>query len=144
MKYYTISEERLSQLLKKELELEALEAGGVDNWSWYDEAFISYLDREYYIEDVDQEYEQLTLEVLLKEFGESGLEINTLKIQEGDTICFTVDPDIIDITDATNYSKAVTKAFPTNNFLFRIKGIDMDYILPNVKVEKDIIGLTED
>lgn len=36
-KYYKISETRLKELLKAELELDQLEAGGVDNWPWYGE-----------------------------------------------------------------------------------------------------------
>lgn len=36
-KYYKISETRLEELLKAELELDQLNAGGVDNWTWYGE-----------------------------------------------------------------------------------------------------------
>lgn len=33
-----IDKHRLRELLESELKLEMLEAGGVDNWGWYDEA----------------------------------------------------------------------------------------------------------
>lgn len=33
-----ISEERYSELLDSEKKLNALEAGGVDNWEWYSES----------------------------------------------------------------------------------------------------------
>ena len=35
MNYYKISEEDLLELLTNDLTLGHLEAGGVDNWSWY-------------------------------------------------------------------------------------------------------------
>lgn len=35
LKQYLISESRLRDLLHSEAKLNALEAGGVDNWSWY-------------------------------------------------------------------------------------------------------------
>ncbi len=34
----TINKERLEDLLRTERKLEALEAGGVDNWEWYSES----------------------------------------------------------------------------------------------------------
>lgn len=37
-----ISKERLEDLLDSEAKLQALEAGGVDNWEWYDESLESY------------------------------------------------------------------------------------------------------
>lgn len=33
-----VEESRLAELLRKEWKLQALEAGGVDNWEWYDES----------------------------------------------------------------------------------------------------------
>lgn len=36
-KNYIVSEERLRELLSAELQLQMLEAGGVDNWEWYGE-----------------------------------------------------------------------------------------------------------
>lgn len=38
-KYYKISESELIELLASSIELEALDAGGVDNWCWYGENF---------------------------------------------------------------------------------------------------------
>lgn len=42
----TISMSRYEQLMASERKLEALEAGGVDNWEWYDEAMEAYQDEE--------------------------------------------------------------------------------------------------
>ena len=38
-KYYKISESELIKLLAGQVELEALNAGGVDNWEWYGVGF---------------------------------------------------------------------------------------------------------
>lgn len=43
MKFYKISEEDLKYLIKCRAFLEALESGGVDNWSWYSESRVDYL-----------------------------------------------------------------------------------------------------
>jgi hypothetical protein len=40
-----IEQSRLNELLDKEAQLDALEAGGVDNWEWYDEALKEGRDR---------------------------------------------------------------------------------------------------
>lgn len=37
-KYYKINESELIDLLASRVELEALNAGGVDNWEWYGES----------------------------------------------------------------------------------------------------------
>lgn len=37
-KEVTISSERLAELLEAEEELNALHAGGVDDWEWYDQS----------------------------------------------------------------------------------------------------------
>ena len=42
-KYYKISETRLKELLKAELELDQLNADGVDNWTWYGEGREEFL-----------------------------------------------------------------------------------------------------
>lgn len=39
-----ISKERLLELLGAEHELKALNGGGVDNWQWYSEVTIDYID----------------------------------------------------------------------------------------------------
>ena len=44
MKYYKISEKDLLELLANDLTLGHLEAGGVDNWSWYGEGRHEYLE----------------------------------------------------------------------------------------------------
>lgn len=38
-KYYKIGESELIELLAGQVELEALNAGGVDNWEWYGVGF---------------------------------------------------------------------------------------------------------
>lgn len=43
-KYYVIAEPELRDLLKNDLELGHLEAGGVDNWEWYGEGRRQYLE----------------------------------------------------------------------------------------------------
>ena len=48
-KKYLISEKELKEMLYAVNSLQALECGGVDNWSWYEESFSDYV--EYYIED---------------------------------------------------------------------------------------------
>lgn len=44
MKYYKVEEEDLRCFIKYTAKLEALEAGGVDNWSWYGESCSDYLE----------------------------------------------------------------------------------------------------
>jgi hypothetical protein len=39
MKYVRVRLQRLAKLLRSETELQALQAGGVDNWEWYGECF---------------------------------------------------------------------------------------------------------
>jgi hypothetical protein len=51
MKYYKVSEKDLQYFIECRAKLEALEAGGVDNWSWYGESFENYL------EDMKDEYD---------------------------------------------------------------------------------------
>lgn len=50
MKYYKIKEEDLKYFIECRARLEALEAGGVDNWSWYGESYSDYL------EDMKEKY----------------------------------------------------------------------------------------
>ena len=42
-KYYKISKDDLKYFIECRARLEALEAGGVDNWSWYDDSNADYL-----------------------------------------------------------------------------------------------------
>lgn len=48
-KKYLISEKELKEMLYAVNSLQALEWGGVDNWSWYGESFSDYVEQ--YIED---------------------------------------------------------------------------------------------
>ena len=41
-----ISEERLADLERTERKMEALEAGGVDNWEWYGESLKDFWEEE--------------------------------------------------------------------------------------------------
>ena len=54
MKYRKISETELKYLIRCRAELEALEAGGVDNWPWYSDSRTDYL--EDYFSDRDPEW----------------------------------------------------------------------------------------
>lgn len=64
MSKYIVSEKRLKKLLAAELEFQQLEAGGVDNWSWYGEGREEFLleaidgrvPEEELPEDIDYEY----------------------------------------------------------------------------------------
>ena len=56
---YELTESELKEYLKGYYTNEALEAGGADNWEWYEEAMDDYLEssrdkkgEEYYIEDL--------------------------------------------------------------------------------------------
>lgn len=51
MKYYKVSEKDLKYLIESRARLEALESGGVDNWSWYCDANSDYL------ADMKEEYD---------------------------------------------------------------------------------------
>lgn len=53
-----ISKKELANLLRASIKLNCLEAGGVDNWTWYDEALSDY-DYIDYIDDntLTEEYE---------------------------------------------------------------------------------------
>lgn len=42
-KLVKISKSKLIRLLNAEMELEALQAGGVDNWTWYSESLHDYV-----------------------------------------------------------------------------------------------------
>lgn len=71
-KVYKISRSRLKRLLMAEHELNALEAGGVDNWSWYSDSRNDYLqeyrdeqdNEDLYFDDIaEQEIEESFEEV---------------------------------------------------------------------------------
>ena len=44
MKMYRISEDELRRIFHDALAYEALDCGGVDNWSWYGESFMDFID----------------------------------------------------------------------------------------------------
>lgn len=48
-KLVKITKSKLIRLLNAEMELEALQCGGVDNWTWYSDSFHDYI--EGYLED---------------------------------------------------------------------------------------------
>lgn len=73
MKKYIISEKRLLELLRREANLEALYAGGVDDWAWYYESLINYLDCDDEVEDLDQAYDSYVHDKMLKEFGDAEI-----------------------------------------------------------------------
>lgn len=50
MKYFKISEHDLKYFIECRARLEALESGGVDNWSWYCDSNTDYLN------DMKEEY----------------------------------------------------------------------------------------
>jgi hypothetical protein len=67
-RFYKISENDLRYFIKCRAKLEALEAGGVDNWRWYDEVQDKYL--EDYFSDREPEWLEdniLTFDMLVDE-----------------------------------------------------------------------------
>lgn len=76
MKTYIVDEKTLLDLLESSLRLQALEAGGVDNWMWYGDSIddfcqqasieMGHLDEFLYIEDL--------AEMELQNFKEAGKE----------------------------------------------------------------------
>lgn len=74
MNYYTISEKRLKELVLAELNLSALEQGGVDNWSWYGDSVSDFLNRlsEEYRQDFE-DFEDIAEYFMENEFGKNKL-----------------------------------------------------------------------
>lgn len=58
MKKYIVPEDRLRELIEAEERLCALEAGGVDNWSWYGDSLSDYL-KEYNYEEFDEAVDRI-------------------------------------------------------------------------------------
>lgn len=58
MKKYIVPEDRLRELIEAEEILSALEAGGVDNWSYYGDSFCDYLN-EYGYEEFDEAVDRI-------------------------------------------------------------------------------------
>lgn len=73
MKYYKVDEDNLRYFIECRARLEALEAGGVDNWSWYGESYSDYLNdmkKMYKIEqEEDLDFDNI-VEHEIKEFKE--------------------------------------------------------------------------
>ena len=86
MKKYIISEERLMNLLTREANLEALYAGGVDNWPWYYESIKNYIEYNDEVEDLDQAYNDYVYDKMLKEFGDTEVKIDC-SLCPAKTIC---------------------------------------------------------
>lgn len=57
-KYYKISESKLVELLATSIEMDALNACGVDNWMWYGENFNEVI-KEYFPEATEEETENI-------------------------------------------------------------------------------------
>ena len=72
-KFYKISEEDLKYFIECRARLEALESGGVDNWSWYCDSNADYLHdmKEAYnlSEEEDLDFEDI-VEYEIKKFEE--------------------------------------------------------------------------
>ena len=53
MKYVRVRVQRLAKLLRNEIELLALQNGGVDNWDWYGDCFTEKVDKLLEADDED-------------------------------------------------------------------------------------------
>lgn len=53
MKYVRVRVQRLAKLLRHEIELLALQDGGVDNWDWYGDCFTEEVDELLEADDED-------------------------------------------------------------------------------------------
>lgn len=51
-----ISKEELAELLRASYKLSCLESGGVDNWTWYDEALSDYCNEDLDDNTLTEEY----------------------------------------------------------------------------------------
>jgi len=79
-----ISEKRVKELLKKERKLQALEAGGVDNWEWYGESLkemvkedeVEELVRDFVERDLHENYLVEDVEVGWPAGMEAGASVN--------------------------------------------------------------------
>ena len=80
MKYVKISENSLKRYIAAYYELEALECGGVDNWSWYGDNF-DEMKRVFYKDITDKEATDEDIEDMsFTDLAE--LEINTMEVIE--------------------------------------------------------------
>ena len=53
MKYVKVRVQRLAKLLRNEIELLALQDGGVDNWDWYGDCFTEKVNKLLEADDED-------------------------------------------------------------------------------------------
>ena len=53
-----ISKEELAGLIRDSIKLSYLEAGGVDNWTWYDQAMSDYEADEYTNDELTKDYNE--------------------------------------------------------------------------------------
>ncbi len=51
-----ISKEELADLIRASIKLSYLESGGVDNWTWYDEALSDYCNEDLDDDTLTEEY----------------------------------------------------------------------------------------
>lgn len=56
MEMKLISKEELADLLRASSKLSCLESGGVDNWTWYDEALSDYCNEDLDDDTLTEEY----------------------------------------------------------------------------------------
>ena len=77
-----LSKQRIIELERAEAKLQALEAGGVDNWEWYDESLKDYRKEELHNELMDALINDLQIA-----FGECAYEPS----ERGAGIAFTED-----------------------------------------------------
>ena len=54
-------------------------------------------------------------------------ELDVEKIQKGDTLFVTIDPNYIDIDIADQIAKSMIKTFPENNIICKLKGMEISF-----------------
>lgn len=68
---YRISEDELRRIFHDALAYEALDSGGVDNWPWYGESFMDFIDiykKDYQIPDEEEFYFDDVVDHAFQEF----------------------------------------------------------------------------
>lgn len=66
-----ISKARLKELERKERILRALEAGGVDNWEWYEESLSKVTEEERFTEELDGLLQEIAFVLLRRAYEPS-------------------------------------------------------------------------
>lgn len=72
MKEIKITEKRLRELEDAEAKLDALEAGGVDNWEWYSESLKEYFKEKEYEEFIGELIEGISEIVAVEAYEPAG------------------------------------------------------------------------